>query len=142
MSCAPAECGRSLTDNPAIPVKGNPSDLGEFGAFGTVATIRQIAGHGGVATGGTEEPFSVGSRPHEFEIALLDTIGAADGTVVIALDSSHFDDEGVTFFVHREATVVDGGSLGSERLGTDRAASGFGVHHYRYRFAARGGPGK
>lgn len=107
-----------------------PPDLGKFNALRTFATIGGIAGHGSVATGGTEEPFSVSSGLHEPEIAILDTVRAADGTVMIALHSSHFDDKGVTFFVDREATVVDDGSLGSERLGADRAVGGFGVHCY------------
>jgi hypothetical protein len=84
-----------------------------------------------VATSGTEEPFSVGSGLHELEIAVLDAIGTTDGAAAIALDSFHFDNEGVTFFVNGKTTVVDGGRLGSERLGTDRAAGGFGVHYYR-----------
>jgi hypothetical protein len=114
--------------------------LAEFNTLRTVATVGGIAGHGGVATGGTEEPFSVGSGLHEFKIPILDTIGAADGTVVIALDSSHFDDEGVTFFMDGKATVVDGGGLGGQKFGADRTGGGFAVHHYR--FAARSGPEK
>ena len=107
-----------------------PSDLGKFDAFGAVATVGQIAGHNRVAASGAEEPFSVGSGLHEFEVAILDAIRAADRTVGVALDSSHFDDEGVAFFVDRKTAVVDGGRPGSERLGADRATGGFGVHHY------------
>jgi hypothetical protein len=88
--------------------------LGEFNTLRAVATVRGIARHGRVATGGTEEPFSVGSGLHELEIALLDAIGTTDGAAAIALDSFHFDNEGVTFFVNGKATVVDGGRLGSE----------------------------
>jgi hypothetical protein len=122
--------------------KEEPCDLGEFNTLRTIATVGGIAGHGGVATGGTEEPFSVGSGLHELEITILDAVGAANGAAAIALDSFHFDDKGVTFFVDGKAPVVDGGRLGSERLGADRAAGGFGVHHYRYRFCCLRRTGK
>jgi hypothetical protein len=83
-----------------------------------------------VATGGTEEPFSVSSGLHEFEITILDAVGAADSTVTIAPDSSHFEDESVAVFVDGKAAVVDCGRLGSERFGADRAAGKVCVHHY------------
>jgi hypothetical protein len=65
-----------------------------------------------VAASGAEEPFSVGSRLHEFEIAILDAIRAADRPVAAAPDSSHFDDEGVAFLVYRKTAVIDGGRPG------------------------------
>lgn len=92
--------------------------------------VGRIAGHSGVAAGGAEEPFSVGSGLHEFEITILGTIGAADGTAAIAADSSHFDDESVASFVDRKAAIVDSGRIGSEWFGADRAAGKFCVHYY------------
>ncbi|MGA9508809.1 MAG: hypothetical protein WBV55_09335 [Candidatus Sulfotelmatobacter sp.] len=92
--------------------------------------VRQIARHGGVPTGGAKKPFPVGSGLHEFEITILDAVGTADGAAAIALDSFHFEDESVTFFVDRKATIVDSGRIGSEWFGADRAAGKFGVHHY------------
>ena len=89
-----------------------------------------IAGHGSVAAGGAEEPFSVGSGLHEFEITILGTIGAADGAATIAANSSHFENESVAFFVDRKASIVDGGRIRGEWFRADCAAGKFCIHYY------------
>jgi hypothetical protein len=62
-----------------------------------------------VAAGRAEEPFSVRSGLHELKIAILDAIRAAQSAGAVSLDSSHFDHEGITFFVNGKAMVIDGG---------------------------------
>jgi hypothetical protein len=105
--------------------------LGEFDAFGAVATVGGMAGHGGMAAGGAEEPFPIGSCVHEFEIAILNAIGAAYDLGAVSLESLCFENEGITFFVHGKATMVRGGVFGGEGFAADRAAGSVVVHQDR-----------
>jgi hypothetical protein len=105
--------------------------LGEFNAVGTIAAVVRMPGHGGVAATGAKKPFSVGPCVHEFEVAVLDAIGATDRMVAVALNSSGFADEGKTFLVHREAGIVGRSSLGRESFGADRAAGYLVIHEYQ-----------
>jgi hypothetical protein len=89
-----------------------------------------VTGHGGVAAGGTKEPFAVGSCVHEFELFILDAIAAADGRRAIALDSLYSGYQRVALFVHGKAMAI--GSGGRERFGADNAACDVGVHRYQY----------
>ena len=97
-----------------------------------VAPVARVTGHGGVAAGGTKEPFAVGSWVHEFELFILDAIGAADGGSAIALDSLYACDQRVARFMHGKAMAIASGGGGSERFGADNAACDFGVHRYQY----------
>jgi hypothetical protein len=97
-----------------------------------VAPVARVTGHGGVAAGGTKEPFAVGSWLHEFELFILDAIGAADGGSAIALDSLYACDQRVARFMHGKAMAIASGGGGSERFGADNAACDFGVHRYQY----------
>ena len=110
-------------------VKGG---LREYNAFGAVAAVGGLAGHGGVSATGAEEQFSVGLGFHQFELLIFDAIRAANGGGTIDLDSFHFDDEGITFFMDGKAVVVGNGRIGSEGFGTDHAGGDFGVHRDRH----------
>jgi hypothetical protein len=95
-----------------------------------------VTGHGGVVAGGTKQPFAVSSGVHEFELSILDAIGAADGRRTIALDSLYSCDQRIALFMYGKAMDIGSGGGGSERFGADNAACDFGVHRYRYGTAA------
>ena len=107
---------------------GSRAQLGEFGAFGAIATVGGMAGHSGVAAGGAEKPFSVGSGVHEFEIAILNTIGATDSLGANSLESFCSQNEGITFFVHGTGTVVRGVVSGPQGFSADGATGSFMAH--------------
>jgi hypothetical protein len=90
-----------------------------------------MAGHGGVTAGGAKEPFSIGSWVHEFEIAILDTIGAADSLGANTLESLRFENEGITFFVHGTAAAVLCRRFRRERFEADRTSGGVVGHKDR-----------
>ena len=107
-------------------------DLCKFNAPRAVARVERVTGHGGVAAGGTKEPFAVGSRVHEFELFILDAIGAADGRRAIALDSLYSCDQRVALFMYGKAMAIGSSGGGSKRFGADNAACDVGVHRYQY----------
>jgi hypothetical protein len=97
-----------------------------------------VTGLGGVAAGVAKEPFAVSSCVHEFELFILDAIGAADGRRAIALDSLYSCDQRVALFMYGKAMAIGSGGSGSERFGADNAARDFGVHRYRYQYGTGG----
>jgi hypothetical protein len=88
---------------------------------------------------GQKEPFVVSSCVHEFELSILDAIGAADGGRAIALDSLYSCDQRLALFMYGKAMAIGGGGGGSERFGADNAACDCGVHRYQNETAAEGG---
>jgi len=95
-----------------------------------------VSGHGGVAAGRTKEPFAVSSCVHEFELFILDAIGAADSRRASALDSLYACDQRVARFMYGKAMAIGSGGGGSERFGADNTACDCYVHRYQYGTAA------
>ena len=112
--------------------------LRKFNAPRAVARVERVTGHGGVAAGGTKEPFAVGSRVHKFELFILGAIGAADGRRAIALDSLYSCNQRVALFMYGKARAIGSGGGGRERFGADNAACNVGVHRYRYQYGTGG----
>lgn len=81
---------------------GEPSHRGlrKFNAPRAVVPVERVSGHGGMAAGGTKEPFAVGSCVHEFELFILDAIGGGGWPRAIALYSC---DQRVALFMYGKA---------------------------------------
>ena len=103
-------------------------ELGQGLAPGAIAAVGGVAGHLGVAAGGADEPFSVGTGCHFLEGIAVDAVGAADHFHCRLSRTTHSGDEGVARVVDGTALLVNDGGLGSQWLGADGAMRRFRVH--------------
>jgi hypothetical protein len=97
-------------------------------ALGAIAAVGGLAGHFGVAAGGADEPFSVGTGRHFLERAAVDAVGAADYFSGRLSRTAHSGDERVARVVDGTALLVNDSGLGGQWLGADGAMRRFRVH--------------
>ena len=103
-------------------------ELGQSLALGTIAAVRGLAGHFGVAAGGTDEPFSVGTGRHFLERAAVNAVGAAVHFHGGLSRTANSADERVASVVDGTALLVNDSGLGGQRFGADGAMRRFCRH--------------
>jgi hypothetical protein len=62
---------------------------------------------------------------------VLNAIGRADGSVIIAVGELHFEDKVITFLMDRTAVIVGNGGGASEGLGAYCAAGHFDIDRHK-----------
>ncbi len=101
---------------------------GESLAPGTIAAIGGVPGHFGVAAGGTDEPFSVGTGGHFLKGITVGAVGAANHFCGGLARTAHSGDEGEARIVDGTALLVHRRGVGGQGLSTDGAVRHFCIH--------------
>jgi hypothetical protein len=80
--------------------------LDQCGAPGAVAAVVGVPGHGCVAAGGAEKPFSVGTRMHKSKLTFLHAVRTADDLVFLRFYALHLNKERLTFAMDGTTSII------------------------------------